>query len=162
VGTVYLRDLGSKNGAYLGDEPLARDRDVLWKPQLALAVGHTVIALDEPLAATLARLESAADEAMAEDEVPPEPPPPGSARGSASAIANAEPASLENPPSTAAPDTGHVGDAPIVAMPPSVVAASPPPPKKKKSGWSPVDVAVVIAAVVVLVMSIAGMTWLLK
>jgi pSer/pThr/pTyr-binding forkhead associated (FHA) protein len=152
VGTVYLRDLGSKNGAYLGDEPLARERDVLWKPQLALALGHTVIALDEPLAATLARLEAAADEAMAEDEVPPEPPP-----------ANAGPDSLEAPPSTAAPDTGHVGDAPIVAMPPSIMAAPPPPlPKKKKSGWSPVDVAVVIAAVVVLVMSIAGMTWLLK
>jgi pSer/pThr/pTyr-binding forkhead associated (FHA) protein len=141
---VYLRDLGSKNGAYLGDEPLARDRDVPWKPQLALALGHTVIALDEPLAATLARLEAAADDPMAEDEVPPEPP---------SAIADAA-------PSVAGPDTGHAGDAPMVAMPPSVLA--PPAPPKTKSGWSPVDVAVVIAALVVLVLSIAGMTWLLK
>jgi pSer/pThr/pTyr-binding forkhead associated (FHA) protein len=151
VGTVFLRDLGSKNGAYLGDEPLPRDRDVVWRPQLALALGHTVIALDEPLAATLARLEAAADEAMAEGEVPPEPPPamPRDPTGEDAA-----------PGSTAAPDTGHAGDAPVVAMPPSVLVPTPVP--KKKSGWSPVDVAVVIAALVVLVMSIAGMTWLLK
>ena len=154
LGTVYLRDLGSKNGAYLGDEPLPRDRDVVWKPQLALALGQTVLALDEPLAATLARLEAAADEAMPEGEIPPEPPPPASAGGIAGQPATTDP---DGPLSVGALE----GNAPIAAMPPSVLAPTLARPKKK-SGWSPVDVAVVIAALVVLVLSIAGMTWLLR
>ncbi len=151
VGTVYLRDLGSKNGAYLGDEPLARERDV---------------ALE---AAARARARAHGGRARRAARRHPRPPRSRRRRGDgrrrgasrAAAVDGGGGQSRSAAPPTAAPDTGHAGDAPIVAMPPSVMAASPPPPKKK-SGWSPVDVAVVIAAVVVLVMSIAGMTWLLK
>jgi hypothetical protein len=149
--TVFLRDLGSKNGALLGAEPLPRERDVAWKSALALSLGRTVLALQEPVASQLALLEAADDAALAEADIPPPPP-----SRSALSERQAEPAPESK---------GLAGNAaPIAEIPakPATTVATKPKRQRRRSGWSVADVVVMIAAVVVLLLSIAGMAWLLK
>jgi pSer/pThr/pTyr-binding forkhead associated (FHA) protein len=138
---VLLRDRGSKNAAVLGDAPLASDRDTPWRTTQPLRVGKTTLALEEPVAAALSELESEADEALAPDEMPKAPPPPR------------EPA--------AEPIAPPASSAPIVQAPeePEPVA---PPPSRKKGGWSATDFLVMLAALSVLGLSIAGLVWLLR
>ena len=71
--TVLLRDLGSKNGARLGDARLPPDRDVPWRSGLTLLIGATTMVLEEPAAVALAELEAAEDEPMGPDDAPPLP-----------------------------------------------------------------------------------------
>jgi hypothetical protein len=98
-------------------------------------IGKTVLALREPIAEALARIEQAPDEPIPENE--PVTTPPG-----------AEPPAKQAAPSATA--------APVAAVPP----AAPAPARRK--GWSGVDLAVMAAAVGVLVLSIAGLVWLLR
>jgi pSer/pThr/pTyr-binding forkhead associated (FHA) protein len=144
--TVLVRDLGSKNGALLGEARLARDRDVPWKNTTMIRVAHTVLALEEPVALALGALEDAADEPIAEGDVPPEPAPAPEAK------------TAPEPPASAAP--ASVGGGGPIAPPPE--EDQPPPPRKKKGGWSPTDAAVVFAALTVIALSVAGLVWLLK
>jgi pSer/pThr/pTyr-binding forkhead associated (FHA) protein len=145
--TILARDLGSKNGALLGESLLASDRDVVWKGTVMLRIAHTVLALEEPVALALGELESAADEPIADADVPPEPPPlsTGAPPG----------ASPEAPP----PASVAGNAAPIAEDPKNERAA---PPIRQRSGWSATDAAVVLAAVTVIVLSVAGLVWLLK
>ena len=138
-GGVLLRDLGSKNGAMLGDARLARGRDVLWRASLLLTVGKTVLALDEPTGTALAQLEDADDETIGEGDVAPAPAP--------------LPAS--EPPQSAA-EAAPNADAPIAQLPEGE-AASP-----RDGRWTATDVIVVLAALAILVLSLAGLVWLLK
>ena len=132
---VLVRDLGAKNGTWLGDARLPADREVPWRPTQMVRIGKTVLALREPIAEALARIEQAPDEPIPENE--PVATPPG-----------AEPPAKQGAPSATA--------APVAAVPP----AAPAPARRK--GWSGVDLAVMAAAVGVLVLSIAGLVWLLR
>jgi pSer/pThr/pTyr-binding forkhead associated (FHA) protein len=140
---VLVRDLGSKNGALLGESRMVRDRDVGWKNTAMMRVAHTVLALEEPVALALGALEDAADEPIREEDVPPEP-------ASASAT-------KEAPPS-AAPASVAAAAAPIASPPEEPAAPAP----KRRGGWSATDAAVVFAALTVIALSIAGLVWLLK
>jgi pSer/pThr/pTyr-binding forkhead associated (FHA) protein len=144
--TVLLRDLGSKNGALLGESKLAKGRDVPWKSQLELRIGATVMALEEPVAEALAELEAAPDEAVPEGDAPPPPPksseklgdvpaPPPSARGAAAPIAD-------------------VGAA--------KASATTVPVRKRRSRVTQSDVFIGVAALVIIALSIAGLVWVLK
>jgi len=134
--TVLVRDLGSKNGAYLGEARLAPDRDVPWRAPTMLRLGGEVIALEEPVARALAELEAAPDELVLEGDLPPAP------------RAAVEPATTEPVPE------------------PALVASAARAPRTSKSSggsaWSGADLAVVFVAIAVLAMSAAGLYWLLR
>jgi pSer/pThr/pTyr-binding forkhead associated (FHA) protein len=135
---IFVRDLGAKNGSWLGEHPVPSDREAPWRAAHMVRVGRTVLALEEPLLATLARIEEAPDEPLSPDATPPPPP----ARTDA-------PASAQAPEPEAA--------APVAAVP---TRAAPTP--RSKHGWSAFDFAVVAAAVSVLALSLAGLVWLLR
>src|SRR5579863_1724312 len=116
AGGVLARDLGSKNGALLGESPLPSDRDVAWRPAVMLRVGHTVLALIEPVAIALAELEESPDEPLASGDAPPEPRPAA-------------------PPPESAP----------VSAPPRSRAGKPAP-RRRRPAWTAADVLVMLAA----------------
>ena len=59
---VLVRDLGSKNGALLGDSRLEAGKDVPWPRGTPLRVGANLLSYDDPVGEALAELERAADE----------------------------------------------------------------------------------------------------
>jgi pSer/pThr/pTyr-binding forkhead associated (FHA) protein len=139
---VKVRDLGAKNGTWLGETALPADRDAAWRPALMLRIGRTVLALEEPVGDALARIEVGPDERMPIEETVPEPEPSSPAVAEAPASAAREPASA----------------APMVEVP-----SLPEPAKKRpRSGWAPADLMVMAAALGVLALSIAGLIYLLR
>ncbi len=137
-GTVLVRDLGSKNGVQLGEARVPAGRDVPWRAQNMMRLGTTVLALEEPVAQALASLEQAEDEPMPAPQTP-EPAP-------AAAEVPGEPLGTSAP--IAAPPAGRAPGATERSVP--------------RSGWSGADIAVVVAALGVIAMSIAGLYWLLR
>jgi len=138
AGGVLVRDLGSKNGAWLGETPLSPDRDTAWRAPAVLRLGKTAVALVEPVAEALAELESAPDDVLPDEGAPPPPPR----------------RSLPAPAPAAAPAPGH-----------SAAPPSPPPPvpsANRRHRWSGADLAVVVAALSIIALSAAGLYWLLR
>ena len=141
---VLVRDLGSKNGVFVGDTRIAPGRDVAWKPALMLRLAGTVLALEEPVAIALAELEAGDDEPLADADVPAVP---------AQAAAPSSRQLLDAP----TPDTAP---APIAQIDRSSTTV--PGPARRRSGWSATDVTVIAAALVVLASSVGGLYWLLR
>jgi pSer/pThr/pTyr-binding forkhead associated (FHA) protein len=134
---VFLRGLGAKNGSFLGEATIPDDREVHWRAASVVQIGRTVLALDEPLNQALADLERAVDEPVRPDEAPAPPSP------EAPVAPNSEP--------PAAP-----------AAEPVVESKKSRAPARVRGRWSAVDLAVMAAAVTVLVLSLAGLVWLLR
>jgi pSer/pThr/pTyr-binding forkhead associated (FHA) protein len=138
---VLVRDLGSKNGALAGEAPLPSDRDVVWRPTVMVRVGNTVLALEEPVGSALAELETAADEPLAPEDAPAQPPSspqPSSQAGTAHMLVDVHEYGQE-----------HGG--------PGVTVG-----RRKRPGWTGTDLLVMLAALSVLALSIAGLVWLLR
>lgn len=145
---VLVRDLGTKNGTWIGDARAPADGDIVWKPVHMIRIGRTVLALEEPLGDALANIEAVPDEALPpnEDVVPlqaevalGDPSRQLSQHGSLDALDGrpaARLAALPGPDATSA--TG------------------------RRSGWSAADVLVMTAALGVLALSLAGLVWLLR
>ncbi len=142
---VLVRDLGSKNGAFVGDTRVTPTRDVAWRPTLMLRLASTVLALEEPVAIALAELEAGDDEPLAEADVPAVPAPVQAAPPSSSHLVDAPPA--------AAP-------APIAQIDRSTTTV--PGVARRRSAWSATDITVIAAALVVLASSVGGLYWLLR
>jgi pSer/pThr/pTyr-binding forkhead associated (FHA) protein len=138
---VTVRDLGAKNGTWLGEAALPADREIVWRPALMLRIGRTVLALEEPVGDALARIESGPDEPIPDDE-PVAPPAP-------STPAVEAPRSVVRQPASAAPMA-------VVPMQPAT------PKKRPRAGWAPADLMVMAAAIGVLALSIAGLIYLLR
>ena len=136
--TVLVRDLRSKNGSTMGEQPVPTGRDAPWKRDAMVRVGATVLALDEPVASALGELESAADEKMGAGETPA--PPPSSSRGP-----------------DAVPRSQRGAEAPIARVEKSLVTVSTRRPKLKMA-----DVAIIGAALALIGLSIAALVWVLK
>jgi pSer/pThr/pTyr-binding forkhead associated (FHA) protein len=144
-GTVCVRDLGAKNGTWLGETRVGPEGEAVWRPAQMVQIGRTVLALEEPVSMALARLESAADEPMsAEENVAP--PPPSVESPQAERPAEASSSIVPDPKSQAPVEAPELGP-----------AARPP-----RARWSPADLAIMAAAVGVLALSIAGLVWLLR
>jgi pSer/pThr/pTyr-binding forkhead associated (FHA) protein len=139
-GGVFLRDRGAKNGTWLGEARLAPEQEVHWRAAQMVRLGTTVLALEEPVSEALARIERAPDEPLADAVAAGAPPPenvvvPGQAQSPAAAEENGQ---------------GAVGAAPVVAVAP-----------RAQARWSLADGLVVSVALVILILSLAGMVWLL-
>jgi len=145
--SVVVRDLGTKNGTWIGDARVPADRDVVWKPAHMVKLGRTVLALEEPLGEALANIEAAPDEAMGPGDVVAPPPP-------------ADPGQTDSPPSAGGgldpPPGGPEVD--VTAVPGPTATPAP----RRRTGWSATDVLVMAAALGVLALSLAGLVWLLR
>ena len=131
---VLVRDLGSKHGSFLGDSRIEDGRDVGWRPGALLCIGTTRMELEEPVATALAELEDAPDEAY-------------------------------DPPQTT--QTTEVIDAPRPSKAVGPLKRALPSPRRRRARptqgqWSPTDIAVMLAALSLFGVSLAGLFWLLR
>ena len=139
--TALLRDLGSKNGADLGGEPLAADRDVAWPAAAILRIGATALAFEEPVAQALAELEHEADEAIRPEDVPPQPAPRPRRRRC-------------KPPRGRRRRRG--------ALPGDSRRSTPSACRRGAGTWTPTDIAVIAMSIVVIALSAAVLFWVLR
>lgn len=139
---ILVRDLGSKNGATLAGVRLDPKRDTPWPAGAVLALGSSQFSFEDPVLAALSEIEATRDEQMqAGDSIEPPNAAPG-----------------EVPPSaTQARVTGSTDAAPVVPVP-----ARAPKPAKKTQGFRAVDAVVAVLALIVLGLSILGLTWLFR
>ena len=140
---VFLRDLGSRNGVYLGDMRIG-ERDTVWRPPTMARIGRSVLALDEPVSLALAELEAADDEPVSEAEAPPPPDLP--------------PAPAPPP----APESQRLEAAPAPIAEVAAQRNAPTYVKKRKRVWTAADILVVTIAVAVISTSLAGLVWVLR
>jgi pSer/pThr/pTyr-binding forkhead associated (FHA) protein len=146
--TVLVRDLGARNGIFLGESAIAKGRDVAWRSPTMARLAGTVLALDEPVARALVELEAGDDEKVRPGEEPPAPPPSTSGASTAP-----EPRKSVPPPASAGPA------APIASLGETTQPAAR---KKKATGFSPTDALVVVGAVLVIALSALALVWLLR
>jgi hypothetical protein len=142
---VVVRDLGAKNGTWIGDCCAPANRDVVWRPAQMMRIGRTVLSLVEPVGDALSRLESAPDEEL--------PAAGAILRPSAE---GAESAKVEQ---TADMERGSASAAPVTRAPAQAHAALS---LQRRTGFSVADIIVMATAMSVLVASIAGLLWLLR
>jgi pSer/pThr/pTyr-binding forkhead associated (FHA) protein len=145
---VILRDLGSRNGVFLGDSRLGPERDVVWRPPTMARIGVSVLALDEPVSLALAELEAAADEQLADADAPP-PPPSGVA-------APSEPARSPSVPDERASPQQEAPIAEVGSRTATTVV------RRRRRVWTAADVFVVSIALLVISASVAGLVWVLR
>ena len=124
----------------IGEQPISTGRDVQWKPSAMVRVGATVLALDEPVAAALGDLETAADEKMTAGETP-EPPK----------------SSKQEP--EVPPRSQRGAEAPIARVDKSLVTVST---RSRAPRIKMADVAIIGSALAIIALSIAALVWVLK
>jgi pSer/pThr/pTyr-binding forkhead associated (FHA) protein len=140
---ILVRDLGSKNGATLADVRLEPKRDTPWPPTAVLALGSSQFSFEDPVLAALAEIEAGRDEQMqAGDSIDP----PN--------VATEEPAS-NGPPLTHEAFAG--GAAPLAQVPTRAPKAA-----KKANGFRAVDAVVALLALIVIGLSVLGLSWLFR
>jgi pSer/pThr/pTyr-binding forkhead associated (FHA) protein len=147
---VFVRDLGAKNGTWLGDARAPENHDVVWRPAQMMRIGRTVLALEEPVGDALARIESAPDQALPVDE--PIAPPQNS-------IATTVALSKAGRAAARKGDHEATNAGPIAEVPPPVAVSDAQP---LRGRFSIADMMVMATAVGVLALSIAGLVWLLR
>ena len=142
---VFVRDLGAKNGTWLGEARAPENRDVPWRPALMMQIGRTVLALEEPVSDALARIESAPDDALPiVDAFGAHFAPASASGGTASSL---HVVGVQRESSSAAP---------IVAT-----SAAPTATRRRRTDFSIADRVVMATAICVLALSVAGLVWLL-
>lgn len=139
--SIRVRDLGSKNGASLDEEALG-DQESNWTPGRIARIGKTELELLDPVGATMAELEGAADEVVAGSVDPPE-------------VAEIPDATQVSRGSQRAPPERLT--AARVARPPS---ERPPASAPARSSWGAVDFAILLVALAVIALSVGGLVWL--
>lgn len=139
--TVLLRDLGSKNGVVTESGRLPIDRDVPWPPGAPVRVGRSTLVLEEPVAAALAELEDADDERVEDLDA-------------ADVLDEAGDEAATDAPAN---DVDGVIPPPDDGTPPRG-----PLPTREAGEWDGPDLAVLLAAAVILLLSLGGLLWLLR
>ena len=139
---IFVRDLGSKNGATLNGVQLEPKRDTPWPAHAVLALGQSEFGFDDPVLDALTEIEAGRDEQMRDDDSI-EPP---------NVEAGRQNASLLDAQRALASD-----DAPLVAVPKRA-----PEPAKKTHGFRTVDVIIALVALAVIGLSILGLSWLFR
>jgi pSer/pThr/pTyr-binding forkhead associated (FHA) protein len=141
-GGVAVRDLGAKNGTWLGEARVLGQSEAAWRPLQMLKVARSVMALEEPISQALAHAESVPDEPLEADEV------------------NA----VSNPIST---DAKVASPIPPFQLPDGrgdlmVARVRTKKGRLRRFRWSIVDTAVMAAALGVLALSLAALVWVLR
>ena len=138
---IFVRDLGSKNGATLSGLRLEANRDTPWPSHAVLALGASEFGFEDPVLAALAEIEAGSDEQMqGDDSVDP-------------------PNVVPSMPQPEVPIQAQSGsDAPTAQVPTRATQS----PKKPQGGFRMVDTAVALAALIVIGLSILGLTWLFR
>jgi pSer/pThr/pTyr-binding forkhead associated (FHA) protein len=133
--SIWIKDLGSKNGAELDGVALKPHKETPWPRGKLVKLGATELGYDDPVSEALVEIEASSDEKMRDaDSVEP----PTALPASASSV----------PPSEA-------GAAPIARVPRAEAA-----PARRKGGFRTADLVIAVLAIVVLVASLAGIFWL--
>jgi len=181
---VLLRDQQSRNGVVLGEQLLVPDRDVVWRSAQYVRLGRTVLELEEPVTAALSALESAADEALRDQDdlemASPASDLPLAPTSESSLMADRSvhdhPASSRRVRALQSDDLAAVAASPVLpgdgAIEPEVdnidsaaqnlhnardsIA------RARGREWGPADSLIVGIAVTVIAMSLAGLAWILK
>jgi pSer/pThr/pTyr-binding forkhead associated (FHA) protein len=142
---VVVRDLGAKNGTWLGNSRAPSNQDTAWRPTQMLRIGRSVLSLVEPVAGTLSQIESAPDEEFVVAAAPiaqRSPEGPESLRGGG--------AQISEPGLTGASLTTQERARDVA------------PYRGRRTAFSIADIAVMGAAVSVLALSLVGLFWLLR
>jgi pSer/pThr/pTyr-binding forkhead associated (FHA) protein len=135
---MWVKDLGSKNGATLDGNKLVANKETPWPRGKRVLLGQTELEFDDPVAEALVEIEASSDEKMRDgDSVDP---PTGVPRSES-------PASLREGSSSA----------PIARVPRAKVEA-----QRNDRGFRAADLVIALLAVVVLVASMAGIFWLTR
>ncbi len=155
-GAVVIRDLGAKNGTWLGQTRVPLNGDAIWRPAQMLKIGRTVLALEEPVSEALARIESAPDEPMPALEAAVS----ASATGVLGASGPLDGTAKPGPATDASTYQGATNEA---ATKEAASARSGPMTRARTETmrWSLTDGLVMTAALVVLALSLGGIVWLL-
>jgi pSer/pThr/pTyr-binding forkhead associated (FHA) protein len=133
---LWVKDLGSKNGALLDGNTLPANKETIWPRGKLVSLGVTELSFEDPVAEALVELEASSDEKMRDtDNVDP---PAGTAKSGT--------------PSPA-PEPGSA--APIARVPEAKSIAS-----RNDRGFRTADVVIALLALAVLAASLAGIFWL--
>jgi S-DNA-T family DNA segregation ATPase FtsK/SpoIIIE len=136
---VTVRDLSSKNGAFLGNELVGSGRSAEWPPKTMLRLAGTVLALEDPLAELIAELARAPDLPIGQDDVP--------------TVVESEP-----PPPSPKPEAVEVSEGPSAAMAP--IAEMPLAPAAVLAPKTAADRLLFVLLAVVLVVCVGGLAWI--
>jgi pSer/pThr/pTyr-binding forkhead associated (FHA) protein len=140
--SLWIRDLGSKNGAQLDGTQIDATKDVAWPRGKLLAIGGTQLGYDDPVADALLELEASSDEKMRESDAVD--PPTGAPKGNAAAAAvNLAAAAVSS------------SSAPLVDVP-----RAPPSVRARRGQFRTADLLIVLLALAVLGASALGLLWL--
>ena len=154
---TFVVDLGSKNGCYLGSQRLPSHVETRVSSGRLLQVGRSVLIVEEPAEMALLGLENASDELLAEGDAPPPPP---TSLGKVPASASSEVPVSRGP----GPDIAPRSSAAIAEVPRSLPRPPEPPPSRapsrKSGGIKVADVVVILVALSLIGLSIAGLYWL--
>jgi pSer/pThr/pTyr-binding forkhead associated (FHA) protein len=133
---LWVKDLGSKNGALLDGKPLPPNKETIWTRGKRVGLGVTKLSFDDPVADALVELEASGDEKMrdADSVDPPTGIPASSATGADARPGNA---------------------APIARVP----QAKRPATSNERSFRTP-DLMIALLALIVLAASLVGLFWL--
>ncbi|HTA94260.1 MAG TPA: FHA domain-containing protein [Polyangiaceae bacterium] len=140
---IFVRDLGSKNGATLAGLRLEAKRDTVWPAHAMLSFGANEFSFEDPVLAALAEIEASSDEQMQGDDSI-DPPNVTASAGSKASSTDAQRA--------------LTSDAAPVAQVPTRAAQA----VKKPQGFRAVDVVIALVALLVIGLSILGLTWLFR
>ena len=147
---VLLRDLGSKNGVFVGDKRVS-ERRLLDRDELR--IGATILTLEDAAEPSLRALEALPDEPSPPPSLPPPPPP---------STPSTPPAPEPEAP-TAAPET----PAALASIAPSEAGLPAPrelpvPSSPRRAGLGTAEWLVYALALLVFALSAAGLLWLLR
>jgi pSer/pThr/pTyr-binding forkhead associated (FHA) protein len=135
-GALWVKELGSKNGARLEETALTANKDTVWPRGKQVKLGNTVLGFEDPVAEALVELEASGDEKM-RDQDSVDPP------------TNA-PKSVSPPPSLR-----EGSDAPIAPVPRRSAQK-----RVEAGGFRTADLVIALLALVVLTASVVGIVWL--
>ena len=133
---LWVKDLGSKNGAQLDGVVLTPNKDTPWPRGKLVKLAGTELGFDDPIAQALVELEAGSDEKMRDgDSVEP---PTGSDESAAPSVVPNE-----------------TGAAPIARVPRAQTA-----PARRQGGFRTADLVIAVLAIAVLIASLIGLWWL--
>ncbi len=144
---LCVRDLGSKNGSRLGEQPLVAERETPWPPGMPLWIGKNRLSYSDPVLRALGELEHAADEHI----------PDGESVDPPSAEAAATPTPSESVDAAFDGLAQRRAAAPIGQVPRKGTRPTAP-----RTGWNGTDLLVALLAVVVLGVSLTAIYWLMR